>query len=52
VGDRNKITIKDMIENCTKYAHVKKCEKQKYGLDSRNSVKNESKNPNGCMANL
>jgi hypothetical protein len=44
VGHRNKITIKDMIEICGKHAHVKKCEKRKYGLDTRNSVKNESKN--------
>jgi hypothetical protein len=26
-GDRNKITIKDMIEICAKHAHVKKCKK-------------------------
>jgi hypothetical protein len=53
VGDRNKITIKGMIEICAKHAHVKKCEKKwKYGLDDRNSVKNESKIPKGCMANL
>jgi hypothetical protein len=44
VGDRNKITRKDMIEICAKHAHVKKCKKRKYGLDARNSVKNESKN--------
>jgi hypothetical protein len=44
VGDRNKITVKDKIESCAKHAHVKKCEKRKYGLDSRNSVRNESKN--------
>jgi hypothetical protein len=44
VGDRNKITIKDMIEISAKHAHVKKCKKRKYGLDARNSVRNESKN--------
>jgi hypothetical protein len=27
VGDRNKITIKDLIEICAKHAHVKKSEK-------------------------
>jgi hypothetical protein len=27
VGDRNKITIKEMIENCAKHAHVKTCKK-------------------------
>jgi hypothetical protein len=44
VGDRNKITIKDMIKICAKYAHVKKCKKRKYGIDARNSVRNENKN--------
>jgi hypothetical protein len=44
VGDRNKITIKDMIKICAKHAHVKKCKKRKYGLDARNSVRNENKN--------
>jgi hypothetical protein len=44
VGDRNKITIKAMIKICTKQAHVKKCKKRKYGLDARNSVRNENKN--------
>jgi hypothetical protein len=44
--------IKDMIEICAKHARVKNVKKnQKYGLDSRNSVRNESKNPKGCMAN-
>jgi hypothetical protein len=32
VGDRNKITIKDMIKICVKHAHVKKCKKRKYGI--------------------
>jgi hypothetical protein len=27
VGDRNKITIKDMIKICAKHAHVTKCKK-------------------------
>jgi hypothetical protein len=44
MGGRNKITIKDMIEICAKHAHVKKCKKRNYGLDARNSVRNESKN--------
>jgi hypothetical protein len=44
VGDRNKITIKDMIEICAKHAYVKKCKKRKYGLDAMNSVRNENKN--------
>jgi hypothetical protein len=33
-----------MIEICAKHACVKNMKKQKYGLDARNSVKNESKN--------
>jgi hypothetical protein len=53
VGDRNKITIKDMIEICAKHSHAKKCEKKrKYGLDAINSVKNKSKKPKRCLANL
>jgi hypothetical protein len=52
VRDRNKITIKDMIEICAKHARVKNVKNGKYGLDARNTVKNESKNPKGCMANL
>jgi hypothetical protein len=44
VRNRNKITIKDMIEICAKHARVKNVgKKRKYGLDARNSVKNESK---------
>jgi hypothetical protein len=44
VGHTNKITIKDMIKICAKHAHVKKCKKRKYGIDARNSVRNENKN--------
>jgi hypothetical protein len=39
VEDRDKITIKDMIEICAKHAHVKNVKKRKYELDARNSVK-------------
>jgi hypothetical protein len=44
VGDRNKITITDMIKICAKHAHVKKCKKRKYGIDARNAVRNENIN--------
>jgi hypothetical protein len=43
VGDRNKITIKDMTEICAKLARVKNVEKRKYVLDARNSVKTKVK---------
>jgi hypothetical protein len=46
VGDRNKITIKDMIKICAKHAHVKNCKKRKYELVARNSVRNENNNLN------
>jgi hypothetical protein len=52
VRERNKITIKDVIEICAKHARVKNVKKRKYELDARNSVKNQSKNPKGCRANL
>jgi hypothetical protein len=41
-----------MTEICAKHACVNNLKKRKYGLDARNSVKNESKNPKGCIANL
>jgi hypothetical protein len=44
VRDRIKITVKGMIEICAKHARVKNVKKRKYGLDARNSVKNENKN--------
>jgi hypothetical protein len=44
VADRNKITVKDMLKICAKHARVKKCKNRKYGLDARNSVRNENKN--------
>jgi hypothetical protein len=44
VGDKNKMTIKDMIKICAKHAHVKKCKKRKYGLVARYSIRNESNN--------
>jgi hypothetical protein len=45
VGDRNKITIKDIIKICAKHAHVKKIQKKrKYGLVARYSVRNENNN--------
>jgi hypothetical protein len=43
VGDRNKITRKDMKKISGKQARVKACKKRKYGLDTRNSVRNENK---------
>jgi hypothetical protein len=43
VGDRNKITIKDMTEICAKHAHVKNAKKRKYELDAKNPVKTKVK---------
>jgi hypothetical protein len=41
VGDRNKITIKNMIEICAKHAHVKNVKKRKYELDAANQTQNQ-----------
>jgi hypothetical protein len=52
VGDRNKSTIKDMIEICDKHAHVRKCKKRNYVLDARNSVPGIRLNPGAKLAEI
>jgi hypothetical protein len=44
VGDKNKVTIKDIIKISAKDAYVKKCKKRMYGLDTRNSGRNKNEN--------
>jgi hypothetical protein len=49
VGDRNKITINDMIEICAKHAHVKNVEKTEVWTRHQEFNKNESKNTDSVV---
>jgi hypothetical protein len=52
VRDRNKITIKDMIEICAKHARVKNVKNGNMDWMPGIQLKTKVKTPKGCMANL